>query len=219
MISYITRVHHLITVLMLLSQRSRDPDSLLLHWPQREGDCAIAGAAAADGTMLTHGKVTHAPRHAPVDGKVHAYGRTTTFQHPALSWRHRFCSVNDHTGQSRCTARTQYPPRPVRVLCVCTPRRNGRWQNLEKTSSSSPCIRWDATLKSREKIHQLSHWWTVAMQSLWLYTDQNISRWTEGVHAKLTPLVWEKNILQPLVYHGVDFLESVQRSDINKWAI
>lgn len=49
MISYITRVHHLITVLMLLSQRSRDPDSLLLHWPQREGDCAIAGVAAADG--------------------------------------------------------------------------------------------------------------------------------------------------------------------------
>lgn len=45
-------------------------------------------------------------------------------------------------------------------------------------------------------------------------TDQNISKRTERVHAKLTPLVWEKNILEPLVYHGVDFLESVwcQRS-------
>lgn len=47
-----------------------------------------------------------------------------------------------------------------------------------------------------------------------LLTDQNISKGTESVHAKLGPLVREKNIFQPLVYHRVDFLESV--SSISK---
>lgn len=44
-------------------------------------------------------------------------------------------------------------------------------------------------------------------------TDQNISKRTESVHAKLTPLVGKKSILQPLVNHGVDLLESVWRRE------
>lgn len=48
-------------------------------------------------------------------------------------------------------------------------------------------------------------------------TDQNITKGTERVHAALAPLVGEKSILQPLVYHGVDFLQSVRRSGNNKW--
>lgn len=47
-------------------------------------------------------------------------------------------------------------------------------------------------------------------------TDQNITTGTERVHAALAPLVGEKSILQPLVYHGVDFLQSVRRSGNNK---
>lgn len=40
---------------------------------------------------------------------------------------------------------TQYPPRPVRVVSVWTPRRKGRWKYLAKTNSNNPCIRWDVT--------------------------------------------------------------------------
>lgn len=218
-ISYITRVHHLITVLMLLSQRSRDPDSLLLHWPQREGDCAIAGAAAADGdnadTWEGHTCTqTRSSRRESTRIRTHHHLSTPRpVLAPQILQRER--SYRSESMHSTYPVSSEARPR---ALCLHTSKER-EVAEFRENQQQQPLHTLRCHLKEQGKIHQLSHWWTVAMQSLWLYTDQNISRWTEGVHAKLTPLVWEKNILQPLVYHGVDFLESVQRSDINKWAI
>lgn len=44
-------------------------------------------------------------------------------------------------------------------------------------------------------------------------TDQDVAKGTERVHAQLAPLVGEKSVFQPLVDHGVDFLQPVRRSE------
>lgn len=99
--------------------------------------------------------LTYAPTQACMAGGTHTHHLSTShiplLKTPQLSWHKpttHFCTVINPRAEVRalqCAARTQYPPSPVRVLSVCTPLRNGRWQNLEKTRSSTPCIRWDAT--------------------------------------------------------------------------
>lgn len=44
-------------------------------------------------------------------------------------------------------------------------------------------------------------------------TDQDVAKGTERVHAQLAPLVGEKSVLQPLVDHGVDFLQPERRKE------
>lgn len=133
-----------------LSHRTRKPDSLLLHWPQREGDCTSSSQGwcwhqhAREGHTLTY-----APTHARACRQEGAHTPPFNTLPPSTKphWHKPQILQCDKSQSSalRCAARTQYPPSPVRVLSVCTPLRNGRWQNLEKTSSSTPCIRWDAT--------------------------------------------------------------------------
>lgn len=52
-------------------------------------------------------------------------------------------------------------------------------------------------------------------------TDQDVAKGTERVHAQLAPLVGEKSVFQPLVDHGVDFLQPVRRSepDVSRVAV
>lgn len=111
------------------------------------------------GVMLTptHTGRSHTDTYTRARASRQEGARTyTAFQHPTPSLEPHFhtnaqiLQLDKSESRSRssalqCAARTQYPPSPVRVLSVCTPLRNGRWQNLEKTSSRTPCIRWDAT--------------------------------------------------------------------------
>lgn len=52
-------------------------------------------------------------------------------------------------------------------------------------------------------------------------TNQDVAKGTERVHAQLAPLVGEKSVFQPLVDHGVDFLQPVRRSkpDVSRVAV
>lgn len=53
------------------------------------------------------------------------------------------------------------------------------------------------------------------------FTNQDVAKGTERVHAQLAPLVGEKSVLQPLVDHGVDFLQPARRSthDVSRAAM
>lgn len=128
------------------NQRARQPAAALtskrrrLHQQQRGVMLTSTCTGRSHTDIWTHARCWQEGAHTPPFNL-----KPPTDTNPPQILR---CDKSQSRTQSnalQCTARTQYPPSPVRVLSVCTPLRNGRWQNLEKTSSSTPCIRWDAT--------------------------------------------------------------------------
>lgn len=134
------------------NQKARQPAAALTSKRRRLHQQQPGVMLTSTRTGRSHTDIcTHARPRLLAGGSTH-----TTFQHPTRPLnptdtnppqisRHNKSQRRSQSSALQCAARTQYPPSPVRVLSVCTPLRNGRWQNLEKTSSSTPCIRWDAT--------------------------------------------------------------------------